>query len=135
MFTGLLQYVVSFESFEYVGCLCAGSKPPVMRKRSTDYSSRRSGGQEENQRRSGDYSSPTPRRQQQPSSSHAPQSPASSQSYSPRASTPRIERKRSFDYPSRRAGGQEENQRRSGDFTSPSGGRGVSRVVPSVAPC
>lgn len=96
-----------------------------MRKQSTDYSSRRSGGQEENQRRSGDYGSPTPRRASQ--GGYAPESPLSSQSassYSPRASTPRIERKRSTDYPSRRAGGQEENQRRSRDYTSP-GNQGV----------
>lgn len=108
-----------------VGLTCswfgAASQPPIMRKPSTDYSSRRSGGQEENQRRSGDYRSPTARRQS--SSSYAPDSAPSA---SPaRASQPRIERKRSSDYPSRRPGGEEENLRRSRDFSSPAGGRGV----------
>lgn len=106
-----------------------------MRKRSTDYSSRRSGGDEENQRRSRDYRSPTQAPPRQAPTSYAQEPPVPSRtqnSYSAppaQPSQPRIVPKRqSVDYASRRSGGQEENLRRSRDFSSPGSKRGTYSI-------
>eukprot|EP00892_Ulva_mutabilis_P005596 jgi/Ulvmu1/3408/UM016_0026.1 len=131
----------------------SSSRPRIIpKRRSADYASRRSGSQEENQRRSGNYSSPAQRSASSPSSqdsgyssteeydgsttyefsapaSAAPSTPARRSSSRPRI----IPKRRSTDYPSRRPGNQEENQRRSGDFQSPTPARRRSasqRVTP-----